>query len=236
MTSGWKRVWNKMPQVYRYMLGGFVLTINAGIINVAALLTGFSQPVSHLTGITSNLAIALVEDQAHVPALLWTILFFVAGSTISGLIIDSTQLRFGRRYGFILVIEGMVLGTAVPLLTNERWLGIYLLALACGMQNGMVTTYSGAIVRTSHITGLMTDLGIYLGKWLLGREREAWRWQMYVALFLGFLLGGVFGARLFVVMGIAVLYFCAVLTAVLGGGYWLWRHRLSRPPINVTGV
>lgn len=231
-----KRVWNQVPQVYRYMLGGLVLTINAGFINVLALLSSFNQPVSHLTGITSNLGIALVEDPAHVLALLLTILFFVAGSAVSGLIIDSTQLRFGRRYGFILMLEGAVLGTAVPLLTDERWLGIYLLSLACGLQNGMVTTYSGAIVRTSHITGLLTDLGIYLGKWLLGRERDAWRWQMYVVLFVGFLLGGILGTLLFTQMGLPALYFCALLTGLLGFGYWLWRHMLGRERANFTAV
>lgn len=236
MMSAIKPIWNRMPKVYRYMLGGLVLTINAGFINVLALLSSFAQPVSHLTGITSNLGIALVENPAQVLPLLLTILFFVAGSAISGLIIDSTQLRFGRRYGFILMFEGVVLATAVPFLTRDQRAGIYLLSLACGLQNGMVTTYSGAIVRTTHITGLLTDLGIYLGKWLLGRERDAWRWQMYVVLFVGFLLGGVFGTFLFAQMGLLALYFCALLIGLLGFGYWLWRHLLGREQAKFTMV
>ena len=222
-----RRMWVNTPRVYRYMMGGFILTVNAGIINVMALLSGFGQPVSHLTGISSNLGIALLERHAQVMPLLLTIIFFVVGSAVSGLIIDSTQLRFGRRYGFILIVEGIVLGTAVPLMNRGQWPGIYSLALASGMQNGMVTTYSGAIVRTSHITGLMTDLGIYLGKWLLGRERNAWRWQMYVTLFSGFLLGGIVGTGLFESVGLAGLYFCSALTCLLGIGYSLWRHLLG---------
>lgn len=143
--NAFERIWNRVPRVYRYMLGGLVLAINGGFINALALLSSFAQPVSHLTGITSNLGIALVENPAKALPLLLTIMLFVTGSAVSGLIIDSTQLRFGRRYGFILMIEGVALGTAVPFLIHDQRAGIYLLALACGLQNGMVTTYSGRL-------------------------------------------------------------------------------------------
>lgn len=230
LIGGYKRIWHATPQVYRYMLGGFLLTLNAGFINVVALASSFHQPVTHLTGITSNLGMALVAQQPALAPLVATLVAYVAGSMISGLVIESTQLRFGRRYGFILMIEGGVLAAAVPLLASGRWVGLYLLALASGMQNGMVTTYSGAIVRTSHITGLLTDFGIYLGKWVMGRPREGWRGQMYVVLFLGFLLGGIIGTLAFEQLGLPALYLCAALTGVLGFGYWLWRHRVGRKP------
>lgn len=227
MKDELKLVWRNVPTVYRYMFGGFVLTINAGFINVVGLLSALSQPVSHLTGVTSYLAISLVDNRSQILHLALIIVCFVTGSAISGLIVDSTQLRFGRRYGGILLLEGGVLATAVPLLNSNSWLGIYALTLACGMQNGMVTTYSGAIVRTSHITGLMTDLGIYFGKWILRRERKSWQAQMYLVLFFGFLIGGVVGTLMFDLWGNDALYFAAVLTAGLGFGYWLWRQSLA---------
>ena len=219
-----RQLWQETSQIYRYMLGGFILTVNAGFINVVAMLSAFNQPVSHLTGITSHLAISMVNNQTEIMPLVITIICFVMGSAISGLIIDSTQLRLGRRYGFILMLEGVILATAVPLLNSSHWLGIYAMTLACGMQNGMVTTYSGAIVRTSHITGLMTDLGIYLGKWVWRRERDSWRAQMYLTLFLGFLLGGVLGTLLFDLWGNNALYATAILTFTVGCGYSLWRQ------------
>lgn len=224
-----KQIWQKTSQIYRYMLGGFILAINAGFINTIAVMSAFNQPVSHLTGITSNLAISLMDNQAKIMPLVLSILCFVSGSAISGLIIDSTQLRLGRRYGFILMLEGLVLATAVPFLNTSHWLGIYAMTLACGMQNGMVTTYSDAIVRTSHVTGLMTDLGIYLGKWVLQRERDGWRAQMYLTLFLGFLFGGILGTLLFGTWGNNALYAAAILVCILGVGYSLWRQMKSHP-------
>lgn len=227
MGNRLEKTWQTIPRVYRYMIGGFVLTVNAGFINVVALLSAFSQPVSHLTGITSHLAIALLDNHFQIVPLVLTIVFFVVGSAISGLIIDSTQLRFGRRYGAILMLESVVLLTAVPLLNRSNAFGVYALTLACGMQNGMVTTYSGAIVRTSHVSGLMTDLGIYLGKWLWRREREGWRVQMYLMLFLGFLLGGVWGTWSFDLWGNNALLETAVLTGSSGFAYTIWRQRLA---------
>lgn len=222
-----KRVfWQRWPQVYRYMLGGFVLTLNAGFVNGLAILS-FRQPVSHLTGIASNLGIALVTDWLTAVPFLLIGVFFVWGSAVSGIIIDSTQLRFGRRYGVILLIEAGLLAGAAGLLTGNHFSGLYLATMACGLQNGMVTTYSDAIVRTSHITGLMTDLGIYLGKAFLRHEREQWRLQMYLTLLIGFVVGGGVAKLALSRWGITAMYGAAGVTAGLGFVYSLWRQILG---------
>jgi uncharacterized membrane protein YoaK (UPF0700 family) len=41
-----------------------------------------------------------------------------------------------------------------------------LLCAAMGMQNSMVTRLSGAVVRTTHLTGVVTDLGIEAAQWV----------------------------------------------------------------------
>ncbi len=211
--------------MYRYMLGGFILALNAGYVNVVALLSSYKLPVSHMTGITSNLSISLVHNRGSWRLLALLIVSFVAGSVVSGLTIESMELRFGRRYGVLLILESALLLAAITPLTQERWYGLCLLALSCGLQNGMVATYSKAIVRTSHLTGLLTDFGILIGQRLAGRQPEPWRWHMHVALFMGFLSGGVLGTWLFDVVGLQSLLVCAALTASVGFGYWLWRQR-----------
>jgi uncharacterized membrane protein YoaK (UPF0700 family) len=40
-----------------------------------------------------------------------------------------------------------------------------LLCMAMGMQNSLVTRLSGAVVRTTHLTGIITDLGIESARW-----------------------------------------------------------------------
>jgi uncharacterized membrane protein YoaK (UPF0700 family) len=50
---------------------------------------------------------------------------------------------------------------------------LYFLAFACGIQNALCTTWSGAVVRTTHYTPTITDLGLVIGNWI--REKIGWR-------------------------------------------------------------
>ena len=79
-----------------------------------------------------------------------------------------SALRLGRRYGVALSVESLMLFAAIPLFRHQHLAGPLLAAMACGLQNAMATTYSGAVVRTAHLSGMFTDLGIMLGHWLFG--------------------------------------------------------------------
>jgi Protein of unknown function (DUF1275) len=64
---------------------------------------------------------------------------------------------------------------------------LYMLAMACGMQNGMTTRYSGAVVRTTHLTGMFTDMGLLIGH-LLRSDRDfqdMWKFSLFVPIILG---------------------------------------------------
>lgn len=50
---------------------------------------------------------------------------------------------------------------------------LYFLAFACGIQNALCTTWSGAVIRTTHYTPTITDLGIVVGNWI--REKLGWK-------------------------------------------------------------
>jgi hypothetical protein len=52
---------------------------------------------------------------------------------------------------------------SVRFLTGDSLNGRYLSSAACGLQNALATTDCGAIVRTAHVTGIFTDLGIMMG-------------------------------------------------------------------------
>src|SRR3546814_11590466 len=84
---------------------------------------------------------------------------FVAGAALGGLIVQDSTLRLGRRYGVALSLESLMLLAAIPLFRHQHLAGPLLAAMASGLQNAMATTYSGAIVRTTPLTGIFTDLG-----------------------------------------------------------------------------
>src|SRR5690606_503626 len=206
-------------------VGAAALASVAGIVNVVGFLGFQQQAVTHLTGNTSLLAAALVGGDAGMALGLGAMLLaFVAGSMLSGLIVQDSTLRLGRRYGVVLTIESLMLLAAVPLFRQQHLAGPILAATACGLQNAMATTYSGALVRTSHGSGMFTDLGIMLGHSLRGLPLARRRLALCSLVISFFFLGGVVGAVLYGGIGYAALYVPAALTGGTGLGYFLYRQ------------
>src|SRR5262245_23985448 len=168
--------------------GAWALAFIAGFVNVVGLLGFEHQAVTHLTGTTSLLAAAVaslnVSGAIHFIAIIGS---FVAGTVLSGFLIQDSTLQLGRRYGVALLLDAGLLFVAVPLLQRNSALGIYSASCACGLQNAMVSTYSGAVVRTTHLSGMFTDLGIFLGHALRGLPVDARRLRLCVLIITGFL-------------------------------------------------
>lgn len=96
--------------------------------------------------------------------------------------------------------------------------------MACGLQNAMATTFSGAVVRTTHLSGMFTDLGIGIGHALRGMPLPTRRLLLSAVIISGFLAGGIAGAWLFGRFGYAALYAPALLTGLVGIGYAGYRQ------------
>ncbi|HET6433523.1 YoaK family protein [Dyella sp.] len=206
-------------------VGGGVLSFIAGSINAVGFLGFRHQPITHLTGTTTALGVAVAQgDLAEAWHWLAAILSFVAGAVISGFIVRHEVLRLGRRYGVVLVLESLLLLTAVPLLHGQSDLGLYLAAMACGLQNAMVSTYSGAVFRTTHVTGIFTDLGIYLGQRLRGEALDPLRLHLYLLVSGSFLAGVVAGSFGYARWSERTLLGPAVLTGMAGLAYALYQH------------
>lgn len=175
--------------------GGFLLALNAGFVNAVGVLGFRHQAVSHLTGVSTYLSIELVhQDLAQVLHLLWVIVFFVLGAMLSGVLIGNEALRLGRRYHVALWLEAALLAGAAWMLTHGAAGGQWLASAACGLQNAMTSTFSGAVVRTTHVSGLFTDIGIAFGLHLRGQAVDKRRLVLYAILILGFVSGGLLGA------------------------------------------
>jgi uncharacterized membrane protein YoaK (UPF0700 family) len=209
--------------------GGWMLAFIAGMLNVVAFLGFEHHTVSHLTGASSMLGAAVaardLNGALHFAA---TIGAFLAGTIVSGLIIQDCTLSLGRRYGLALLMESGLLVLAVLLLERRSPHGYYLVAGACGLQNAMATTYSGAIVRTTHVSGMFTDLGISIGHALRGVPVESRRLRLCCIIISAFLCGSIAGAQAFPRLGYSTLLVPAALTGVSGLGYAVYRFRQLR--------
>ncbi len=212
-------------------LGGFALALIAGLVNAVGFLGVFHQALSHLTGTLTVLGLELARGGYPVARHALSILIaFFAGCVLSGAIITQGQLRLGRRYGVALALESAALFGAVLLLRRGHIAGEYCAALACGLQNAMATTYSGAAMRTTHMTGMVTDLGIACGHLLRGVPVDWFRFRLYGVLLLGFFAGGVVGALGYGRFGYDTLLFPAALSGIAGLGYTSLRQHQRHNP------
>lgn len=167
--------------------------------------------------------LAANEGRTAVHALLVLFAFF-AGASLSGFIIRQSALQAGRRYGVALTCESALLFAAAHFLRGGSNSGDYLAAAACGLQNALATTYSGAIIRTTHITGLITDLGIAVGHAGRRLHVDARLVLLQCVLVGGFVAGGILGALGFRVLGYDTLFLPATAIGIAGIGYSVTRH------------
>ena len=177
------------------LIGGAVLAFSAGCVNIIAL-SGFTNlSVSHVTGNVSLFSAALARfDWYRVFFIGASLLSFLSGSILSGYLIGQDSLKLGKRYGVALFTEAALLFCSFLLFFQHDYFGQLLAAMAYGLQNAMVATYSGAVIRTTHLTGLTSDMGAALGNWLAGRRISKLTLGFQAIIWYSFCGGGVVGA------------------------------------------
>lgn len=204
----------------------WILAFIAGILNVVGVLGFTHQTVSHLTGSTSMLAVSIGTLNLSAALRFGMVIgSFVIGAILSGFIVQSTVLQLGHRYGIALCLESLSICISVPLLRHESLYGVYCLACACGLQNAMVSTYSGTVVRTTHVSGMFTDLGIFMGHALRGLPIDFLRMRMSLLVISGFFSGGVLGTVLFHLLGYPSLFIPAAIIAGAALSYEIYGIR-----------
>lgn len=205
--------------------------MNAGYVNAIGFLGAQQHGLTHVTGQVTSVGIQLSHaDFSATLRAAMLVAWFFGGSVLSGAIIRKAELsERGRRYGVAMGFEAGLLALATALLAaGEPW-GDNLVAMAAGLQNAMATTYSGAVIRTTHMTGIVTDLGILLGHALRGHEPEWPKMRLLGLLFGGFLSGAVLGAWVYPQLGVYSLVPASLAMLVASVGYTWRAHYVPDP-------
>jgi uncharacterized membrane protein YoaK (UPF0700 family) len=209
---------------------GLLLAFNAGAVNAGGFLV-LHMYTSHMTGFASQLADGMVLGNLTLLLnALGAILAFVSGAAVCAVLVNwGRQHRMHGVYALPLVLEAALmfpfgLMGAITLTWATPFavpLTVLLLSFIMGLQNAVASKTSGGSIRTTHMTGNITDVGIELGKMLYwnGRAREATlavrhdraRMRRAGGLVGMFVLGGAMGALGFKYVG----FVCVVPLAVL---------------------
>ncbi|WJG09421.1 YoaK family protein [Aliiglaciecola sp. LCG003] len=214
---------SKLPRWVEY--GAFILAFIAGNVNAIGLLGFQHQSVSHLSGTATLVGTGLMgASTSDVLHLIGVLISFLMGALVSGFILSSSSLKLGRHYDSLLAIEGLLLLMSYYLLSNGLPAGHYAASAACGLQNALATSYSGAIVRTTHVTGIFTDLGIMLGAKLRGELFDQRKGILFLLIIVGFIVGGTSGAVLFNSLQFFALVVPASICLVLAVSYRIYTR------------
>ena len=209
-------------------LGAFLLALNAGMVNVLGLFTLLHQSVSHMTGNVSMLAMSLLDWQPeHFIYLSLIVICFIIGSFYSGLILGNGNVAFGRHYGRPLSLVAIFLFLTWLLLPYFPRYGLLWACVAMGVQNAMVSHYKGAIIRTTHLSGVLTDIGLALGYKARGLKVEKRRIFLHLLIFTGFLCGGLIASVLYPYLKLQTFLIPAGLSLAMSMAYWIFYFRSS---------
>jgi uncharacterized membrane protein YoaK (UPF0700 family) len=190
---------------------GLVLAFIAGATNTGGFIA-VQQYSSHMTGLVSEMADNLAAG-AYDLALsgVGGLASFIGGAMLSELIVNYARKRqMASAYALPLLLEATLL-MCISLWGGrlDRWDGLFvpmtvmLLCLIMGLQNAVITRLSNGKIRATHITGIVTDIGIELGRlsyWNSSRSQQskvtANRPQLRLLTLLAvfFFLGGMGGA------------------------------------------
>ncbi|KOO03298.1 YoaK family protein [Vibrio nereis] len=221
---------SKLPKWVEY--GAFLLALLAGVVNAIGLLGFQHQAVSHVSGTFTLLGTQIEALDQQAIHLFMVVLSFMLGAVLSGTFIEGTALKLGRRYGVALCMESGLLYIAYLLLLDGELSGQYFASAACGLQNAMITTFSGAVVRTTHMTGIITDFGIMIGARLRGKDFDFRKAKLFLFILCGFLSGGIIGGKLFALHGLSALLMPIFFALTMAFSYWFYLYVSSDRRIN----
>jgi uncharacterized membrane protein YoaK (UPF0700 family) len=214
---------------------GWSLAAVAGAINAGGFLA-VGQYTSHVTGAVSSFTDNFVLGETTVAlTAVAAVAAFMGGAMTCAIMVNFARRRdLTSEYALPLLLEAALIltfGLAGSQLSSYRALllplTVMLLSFLMGLQNAMVTKLSERVIRTTHMTGIVTDLGIELGKLIYWNrtntivppvlaDRE--RLRVLGGLLLSFTLGGLVGASGFKHVGygfsIPIALFLAALALV----------------------
>ena len=195
----------------------------SGATNVASVVA-FLAFTTNITGHVANLARHVAERNLHEVVLffIWLLLFFL-GAFIANFLIRSAWNRSSyRAHSRPMIIEIIVLlfvaiygDKFYAESQTEREIIIGALLFSMGLQNSMVSTISGGLIKSSHLTGLFTDLGGDVSEWLHPRSKskEIVKHRIYVRLTVltFYFLGGLAGGYFFNAYDFVIFYFIPLI-------------------------
>lgn len=215
------------------VLAGLLSSV-AGALNAVGFLIAGSF-TANMTGNISAFADHIANGAVLIAfSFLGLVVAFICGAGMAALAIQAGEYRQLRSvYALAIAVEAIILlliGTALamPSATEHETFLVIVLSFVMGLQNAVTTMISRARVRTTHVSGMVTDIGIELAA-LAGDEKsrqdampKLWLHSLTLTCFT---FGGLCGALLFQIVGSWLFIISATLLLLIAVPEALRAHR-----------
>lgn len=170
----------------RFAFYWWILSFQAGAINAGALLS-CGRAVSYVTGFGAGFGTSAASGNwSHAWGLLSVPAFFLLGSMTTSILRIRDEAKgfytsLGRVLAFLFLLLILVMSLGVtgtfgnfndPLDLSQHYALLVILSFASGMQNAIFGGMIHGVIRSTHLTGTLTDLGLDLGKLFFHKKRS----------------------------------------------------------------
>ena len=229
------------------------LLANAGFVNAVGL-RATGSTTSHYTGMTTRLGIEIaIEDQLHATVDGVNIIIFCFGVGVSTISLGPDKFCFSYAMAVLFLLQGIVLIIAATL-PEDEWekkghsvveafrvkepfvVVRFLLGFANGLQNGISCAWAGAVARTTHCTGILTDIVIiiFLMPYRYSSPDMA-RLAFFLPFYFSFFVGSLIGAAIFIDIGPPALFvpaFVAITCSILVSIFMAVKYAARKKAAN----
>ncbi|MGS2740576.1 YoaK family protein [Sinomicrobium sp. M5D2P17] len=206
---------------------GSLTAFSAGMVNVTSVIIFFAF-TSNVTGHYAILAEEISKGNWYQAAVVfaWIFMFFAGNFCSNLIIVNFNQKHTYAAHSAPLLIEILCLlavGTYGQFFyketLNETEVMVALMLFAMGIQNGLTASISNFSVKTTHLTGLTTDLGLLTSMFTKKEYRQnrslRARANVLFAIAASYLSGGIFAGIVYQQIGFMVFYIASLVIGII---------------------
>lgn len=224
---------------------GSLTAFSAGMVNVASVIVFFSF-TSNVTGYYAILTQEIAKGNWYqVSVVLFWILLFMLGGIISNLIIIHGKGKYNSYVThsiplFMEILSILFVGIYLQYFykdsLHETEILVGALLFAMGIQNSLTASISNSVVKTTHLTGLTTDLAILISMFTKETNRQSKalvdKFHLLLSIVCSYLAGGIFSGLFFNTIGTKTFYVVCVVLLLIGMYDYYKIYLLTKQLIN----
>jgi len=172
------------------LLTQILFTFNAGYMNLLTFHSCYQLPSSHITGLITRMGYELYVLNAQIFFIVFgNFLMYLLGTIGSGYFLDPTDFVLTTSH-YNAVFAEIILLIIIQLYSYNCLAVLFLSTLVLGLQNGITSSISYNSLRSTHFTGMITDVGICIGQMMKKNFEHTFKFKIWIASLSSYFLGG----------------------------------------------